>query len=198
MGSAWRGSARRLGRRRMVRGRGCRQEGSGRARSLARAFPNWFRQGQSWGRCRVEIASGPETPPEGLGGCQLEADARCPGHHLAARRRWHRRRKDSPQCICEPDLGIHPPASSALLIPAVLRPNGRYVKSFVRAVLARPWRSRGRLASGHGQHVKSFVRGFGCRCGITAGRSSCPKLRMLSAATIRVPANPQNRSGSSE
>ena len=53
MGSAWRGSARRLGRRRMVRGRGCRQEGSGRARSLARAFPNWFRQGQSWGRCRV-------------------------------------------------------------------------------------------------------------------------------------------------
>ena len=73
----------------------------------------------------------------------------------------HHRRKDSPQCICEPDLGIHPPASSDLLIPAVLRPNGRYVKSFVR----------------------------GCRCGITAGRSSCPKLRMLSAATIRAPAS---------
>ena len=73
----------------------------------------------------------------------------------------HHRREDSPQCICEPDLGIHPPASSALLIPAVLRPNVRYVKSFVR----------------------------GCRCGITAARSSCPKLRMLSAATIRVPAS---------
>ena len=29
MGSAWRGSARRLGRRRMVRGRGCRQEVKG-------------------------------------------------------------------------------------------------------------------------------------------------------------------------
>ena len=43
----------------------------------------------------------------------------------------HHRRKDSPQCICEPDLGIHLPASSALLIPAVLRPNGRYVKSLV-------------------------------------------------------------------
>ena len=29
------------------------QEGSGRARSLARAELNWFCQGQPWGRCRV-------------------------------------------------------------------------------------------------------------------------------------------------
>ena len=36
-----------------VRRRGCRQEGSGRARSLARALLNWFCQGQPWGRCRV-------------------------------------------------------------------------------------------------------------------------------------------------
>ena len=48
----------------------------------------------------------------------------------------HHRRKDSPQCICEPDLGIHPPASSALLIPAVLRPNGRYVNRFIRGLPA--------------------------------------------------------------
>ena len=51
---AWRGSARRLsslgGR---VRPRGRRQEGSGRARSRARALLNWFSQGQLWGRCRV-------------------------------------------------------------------------------------------------------------------------------------------------
>ena len=33
------------------------------------------------------------------------------------------------------------------------------------------------------------VVGRRCRCGITAGRSSCPKLRMLSAATIRAPAS---------
>ena len=29
------------------------QEGSGRARSLARARLNWFSQGQRWGRCKV-------------------------------------------------------------------------------------------------------------------------------------------------
>ena len=32
-----------------------------------------------------------------------------------------RRRKGSPQRIGEPDLGIHPPASSPLLIPTVIR-----------------------------------------------------------------------------
>ena len=35
--------------------------------------------------------------------------------------------------------------------------------------------------------MKSFVGGF--RCGITAARSSYPKLRMLSATMNRVPAS---------
>ena len=52
MGPAWRGSAKRLGSAADGR-RGCRQEGSGKARSLARALLNWFCQGQPWGRCRV-------------------------------------------------------------------------------------------------------------------------------------------------
>ena len=38
---------------RAVRHRRRDQEGSGRARSLARARLNWFCQGQPWGRCRV-------------------------------------------------------------------------------------------------------------------------------------------------
>ena len=53
MGPAWGRLARRLGSPRRVRRRGCRQEGSGKARSLARALLNWFCQGQPWGRCRV-------------------------------------------------------------------------------------------------------------------------------------------------
>ena len=39
--------------RRMVRSRGCHQEGSGRARSRAKALLNWFCQSQVWGRCSV-------------------------------------------------------------------------------------------------------------------------------------------------
>ena len=69
---------------------------------------------------------------------------------------WKFRRKASVEMICSCAV----PASSALLIPAVLRANDRY--------------------------VKSFVRGF--RCSITAARSSHPKLRMLSATMNRVPA----------
>ena len=80
-----------------VRRRGCRQEGSGRARSLARALLNWFCQGQPWGRCRVKRralrvsrpARGEEASPEGLGGRHrlAQTDASGPagqvvGHHL--------------------------------------------------------------------------------------------------------------------
>ena len=35
----------------------------------------------------------------------------------------HRRRKDSPQRIGEPDSGILPSESSALLIPTMIRPS---------------------------------------------------------------------------
>ena len=38
-----------------------------------------------------------------------------------------------------------------------------------------------------GHYVNPFVGGF--RCGITAARSSCPKLQMLSATMNRVPAS---------
>ena len=41
--------------------------------------------------------------------------------------------------------------------------------------------------SHNSRYVKSFVRGF--RFGITAARSSCPKLRMLSATMNRLPAS---------
>ena len=47
------GSARGRVVRRTVRHRRCDQEGSGKARSLARARLNWFCRGQPWGRCRV-------------------------------------------------------------------------------------------------------------------------------------------------
>ena len=44
-----------------------------------------------------------------------------------------------------------------------------------------------RVGSHSSRYVKSFVRGF--RCGITTARSSCSKLRMLSATMNRVPAS---------
>ena len=82
--------------RRMVKGRGCRQEGSGRVRSLAKALLNWFCQGQPWGRCRVrrraELGepSGhrEEAPSEGLGGHQLlvQTDASCPAGQVVRHR----------------------------------------------------------------------------------------------------------------
>ena len=65
------------------------------------------------------------------------------------------------QHIGEPDWGIHPSGVLHLIDTRGGSPNSRY--------------------------VKSFVRGF--RCGIAAARSSCPKLRMLSATMNRVPAS---------
>ena len=44
-----------------------------------------------------------------------------------------------------------------------------------------------RSGSHNSRYVKSFVRGF--RCGITAARSFCHKLQMLSATMNRVPAS---------
>ena len=43
------------------------------------------------------------------------------------------------------------------------------------------------VGSPNSRYVKSFVRGF--RCGITAARSFCHKLQMLSATMNRVPAS---------
>ena len=83
--------------RRMVRGREWRQEGSGRARSFARALLNWFCQGQALGEVQGEAAGladepscqGEEVSSKGLGGCHrlAQTDARGParqivGHYL--------------------------------------------------------------------------------------------------------------------
>ena len=59
-----------------------------------------------------------------------------------------RRWEDPPQRIGEPDLGILPSGILRLIDTLVGSPNSRYVKSFVRAL----------------------------RFGMTAARSSCPKL----------------------
>ena len=70
-----------------------------------------------------------------------------------------RRWEDPPQRIGEPDLGILPSGVLRLIDTRFGSRNSRYVKWFVRAF----------------------------RCGITAARSSCSKLRTPSATMNRVP-----------
>ena len=72
-----------------------------------------------------------------------------------------RRWEDPPQRIGEPDLGILPSGVLRLIDT--------------------------RFGSRNSRYVKLFFRGF--RFGITAARSSCPMLRMLSATMNRLPAS---------
>ena len=97
MGPAWRGSARRLGsaadgQRPWVSSGGERQgaQSGQSAAELVLPGPALGQvQGETAGRAGEASGQGEEAPPEGLGGCQLlaQADARCPagqivGHHL--------------------------------------------------------------------------------------------------------------------